>query len=69
MTAIEALRSSTKLLMFDQYGTVVDMQGGLISASGSSGQPGDSEINAIRNRAQLLRSHALTRRSVQGHDK
>lgn len=29
MTAIEDLKSSIKLCMFDQYGTVVDMQGGL----------------------------------------
>ena len=29
MTDIETLKSSIKLCMFDQYGTVVDMQGGL----------------------------------------
>ena len=29
MTAIETLKSSINLCMFDQYGTVVDMQGGL----------------------------------------
>ena len=29
MTVIESLQSSIKLCMFDQYGTVVDMQGGL----------------------------------------
>ena len=29
MTEIETLKSSIKLCMFDQYGTVVDMQGGL----------------------------------------
>lgn len=29
MTAIDALRDSVTLCMFDQYGTVVDMQGGL----------------------------------------
>ena len=46
MTAIDDLRTSTKLLMFDQYGTVVDMQGGLIAiatpylkAKGWSGSP------------------------------
>ena len=44
-----------------------DMQGGLTSSSGSNGKPGDVEINAIRNRAQLLRSHALARKSVHGH--
>jgi hypothetical protein len=44
-----------------------DMQGGLASSSGSTGKPDDVEISAIRNRAQLLRSHALARRSVRGH--
>ena len=46
MTTIEELRSNTKLLMFDQYGTVVDMQGGLIEVAtpylrskGWSGRP------------------------------
>jgi 2-haloacid dehalogenase len=29
MTPVETLRSSIKVCMFDQYGTVVDMQGGL----------------------------------------
>jgi hypothetical protein len=29
MTAIEGLKSSVRLCMFDQYGTIVDMQGGL----------------------------------------
>jgi 2-haloacid dehalogenase len=29
MTALETLKSTIKLCMFDQYGTVVDMQGGL----------------------------------------
>ena len=33
MATIEELRSNTKLLMFDQYGTVVDMQGGLIEVA------------------------------------
>lgn len=44
-----------------------DMQGGLMSATGSAGQPNDGEVSAIRNRAQLLRSHALARKSVRGH--
>ena len=46
MTTIEELRSNTKLLMFDPYGTVVDMQGGLIEVAtpflkskGWSGRP------------------------------
>jgi 2-haloacid dehalogenase len=46
MTIIDDLRNTTKLLMFDQYGTVVDMQGGLIEVAtpylkskGWSGRP------------------------------
>jgi len=44
-----------------------DMQGALISAGGSAGRPGDDEVSAIRNRAQLLRSHALARKSTRDH--
>jgi 2-haloacid dehalogenase len=33
MTGIQTLKSSIKLCMFDQYGTVVDMQGGLRDAA------------------------------------
>jgi hypothetical protein len=44
-----------------------DMQGGLVSAAGSAGKPEDAELSAIRNRAQLLRSHALARKSTRGH--
>lgn len=44
-----------------------DMQGGLMSAAGSAGRPDDAEVSAIRNRAQLLRSHALARKSTRGH--
>ena len=32
-TDIDALKRSTKILMFDQYGTVVDMQSGLIEVA------------------------------------
>jgi 2-haloacid dehalogenase len=32
MTDVESLKRSIKLCMFDQYGTVVDMQGGLVTA-------------------------------------
>jgi 2-haloacid dehalogenase len=46
MTPIETLKSSIKLCMFDQYGTVVDMQGGLrdfaapfLKAKGWTGDP------------------------------
>ena len=46
MPTIDDIRNTTKLLMFDQYGTVVDMQGGLIDvvtpylkSKGWSGRP------------------------------
>jgi len=46
MTATAALKSSIEICMFDQYGTVVDMQGGLVEvatpflkAKGWSGNP------------------------------
>ena len=46
MTATAALRSSIEICMFDQYGTVVDMQGGLVEvatpflkAKGWAGKP------------------------------
>jgi 2-haloacid dehalogenase len=46
MNAAEELKRGTRLLMFDQYGTVVDMQGGLVAAAtpylkkkGWSGRP------------------------------
>ncbi len=46
MTDIETLKSSTRVCMFDQYGTVVDMQGGLrdvaadfLKAKGWAGDP------------------------------
>ena len=44
-----------------------DMQGGLMSAAGSAGKPDEAELSAIRNRAQLLRSHALARKSTRSH--
>ena len=47
MTEIESLRRRIKVVMFDQYGTVVDMQGGLtdhvtpfLAAKGWTGNPG-----------------------------
>ena len=46
MSTIDEIRTTTQLLMFDQYGTVVDMQGGLIEVAtpylrskGWSGRP------------------------------
>ncbi len=32
-TAAEAIKETVKVCMFDQYGTVVDMQGGLVEAA------------------------------------
>ena len=47
MADLESLRGGTKVVMFDQYGTVVDMQGGLtahvtpwLQAKGWNGNPG-----------------------------
>ena len=45
----------------------LDLQGGLLAANGSAGKPDQSEINAIVNRAQLLRSHALARQASRSH--
>jgi 2-haloacid dehalogenase len=46
MTNVDTLKSSIKICMFDQYGTVVDMQGGLrdvaadfLEAKGWTGDP------------------------------
>src|SRR3989337_340323 len=46
MTTIQELKANTKVLMFDLYGTVVDMQGGLtgalapyLKAKGWNGRP------------------------------
>jgi hypothetical protein len=45
-----------------------DMQGTLTSSDPSAGNAlSDAELDAIRNRAQLLRSVALARRSTQAH--
>lgn len=44
-----------------------DTQGALLSATGSAGKPDDAEISAARNRAQLLRSHALARKASRSH--
>jgi 2-haloacid dehalogenase len=47
MTTIQEFKTNTKVLMFDQYGTIVDMQAGLIEAAtpylkskGWNGRPG-----------------------------
>jgi 2-haloacid dehalogenase len=49
MTDIEALKSSIKVCMFDQYGTVVDMQGGLreVATGFLRGKGWDGDPNAF----------------------
>jgi hypothetical protein len=44
-----------------------DMSGGVIAATSSAGKVSDDEINAIRTRAQVLRSAATAQRATQGH--
>jgi hypothetical protein len=44
-----------------------DMQGSVTAANSSAGKVSDEEISGIRNRAQMLRSHAVARRGTQGH--
>lgn len=44
-----------------------DMQSGVTSRGGDLAALTDAEIGAIRNRAELLRSLALARRSTQSH--
>ena len=44
-----------------------DLQGALTSAKAGSGTVAAEEISAIRERAQLLRSHALAQRSTRDH--
>jgi hypothetical protein len=43
------------------------MSGGVIAATSSAGKVSDDEINAIRTRAQVLRSAAAARQATQGH--
>jgi len=44
-----------------------DMQGSVTAANSSAGKVSDEELSGIRNRAQMLRSHAVARRGTQGH--
>ena len=44
-----------------------DLQGALQLAKSASGTVAPEEISAIRERAQLLRSHALAQKSTQDH--
>ncbi len=44
-----------------------DMQNGVAARGGDLSALNEAEIGAIRNRADLLRSLALTRRSTQSH--
>jgi hypothetical protein len=44
-----------------------DLQGALKSEQANSGTAAATELSAIRERAQLLRSHALAQRSTRAH--
>src|SRR3978361_1274621 len=45
MTPVETLRSTIKLCMFDQYGTIVDMQGGLRDVAAAFLNAKDSTVD------------------------
>jgi len=44
-----------------------DLHGAIQHAQSDAGTPSTEEIGAIRNRAELLRSHVLTQQAVQAH--
>lgn len=44
-----------------------DLHGAIKQSHSDAGTLGVAEIDAIRNRAELLRSHALTQQAVQAH--
>jgi hypothetical protein len=44
-----------------------DLHGAIKQSRADGGTPSAGEIDAIRNRAELLRSHALTQQAVQAH--
>lgn len=46
-----------------------DLQGKVLVARAGDHDVAAEEINAIRDRAQSLRSHAVARHAVRGHDK
>ena len=46
----------------------LDLQGKVVRARSGSSDASADEIAAIRSRAQLLRSHALTQRTVHEHE-
>ena len=64
MTVTEILKSSIKLCMFDQYGTVVDMQGGLRDVAApflkAKAWLGDPNALGGANRAYLTKSWRAT---------
>jgi hypothetical protein len=45
-----------------------DMQGSLTDSHSSDGKVSEEEVSAIRTRAQVLRSHAVARHAMQGHE-
>ncbi|HEX7116909.1 MAG TPA: hypothetical protein VF193_17415 [Steroidobacter sp.] len=46
-----------------------DLQGVLTRSESPSGTVPETEVAAVRTRAQLLRSHALAQHAVQGHER
>lgn len=53
----------------DTLELVFDQQGKVITAKAGDKEVSAEEITAIRDRAQSLRSHAVARYAVKGHDK
>lgn len=53
----------------DTIELVFDQQGKVITAKAGDKEASAEEITAIRDRAQSLRSHAVSQYSVKGHDK
>jgi hypothetical protein len=53
----------------DTLELVFDQQGKVISAKAGDKEASAEAVTAIRDRAQSLRSHAVSQYSVQGHDK
>jgi hypothetical protein len=53
----------------DTLELVFDQQGKVITAKAGDKEVSAAEITAIRDRAQSLRSHAVSQYAMQGHDK
>jgi hypothetical protein len=44
-----------------------DLKGSLVKSRGADAPVADEEVAAVRNRAQILRSHALAQRATHSH--